>query len=416
MRILSLILALPALMVFVLPVRLDDSPHGEDFNISCGKCHSAKGWIIDPEVYSFDHNTTALPLAGQHMAVNCKLCHPTLVFSEAPAECAQCHTDMHEQTVGNDCARCHTPHSWIVTNITQLHRRGRFPLRGAHYMAECGACHPSASSLRYEPLGVECIDCHMPDFQAARDPDHVAGNLSMECTDCHSMTAFSWRGGEFNHQAFPLTGGHNIQDCSRCHAAGDFSNAPTDCYACHQEDYQSAIDPNHSSAGFSTECTECHSTAPGWSPATFDHTIFPLTQGHATVLCDQCHDPGDYSNVSADCYACHQLDYNNTTNPNHLAASISIDCMECHTTMPGWKPASFEIHDAQFFPIYSGSHRGEWNSCTQCHEDLSNYASFTCLSCHEHSQSRMDDKHSGEQGYEYNSIACLECHPRGSED
>jgi len=96
-----------------------------------------------------------------------------------------------------------------------------------------------------------------------------------------------------------------------------------------------------------------------------------------------------------------------------MGASISTDCMECHTTMSGWKPAKFTIHDAQFFPIYSGSHKGEWNRCTQCHEDLNNYANFTCLTCHEHNKSRMDSEHHEEGGYQYNSIACLECHPRG---
>ncbi|MGW8315720.1 MAG: c-type cytochrome, partial [Bacteroidales bacterium] len=79
MRVLSLIFALPALAVLVLPSRQDDSPHGEDFKISCSKCHSAKGWEFDREVYSFDHNTTALPLKGQHVNLNCRLCHPTLV-------------------------------------------------------------------------------------------------------------------------------------------------------------------------------------------------------------------------------------------------------------------------------------------------------------------------------------------------
>ena len=169
MRVLSLIFALPALMVLILPGGQDDSPHGESFKISCDKCHSASGGEFDPAVYSFDHSTTALPLAGQHLSVDCKLCHPTLVFSEAPSECALCHTDMHEQTVGEDCARCHTPRSWIVTNITDIHRQGRFPLVGAHFMAGCADCHLSASSLRYEPLGIECSDCHMADYQAAKE-------------------------------------------------------------------------------------------------------------------------------------------------------------------------------------------------------------------------------------------------------
>ena len=334
----------PALvLVFVQATRLQDPPHGDDFKISCSKCHSAKGWELDPEVYSFDHNSARMPLEGQHLQINCRQCHPTLVFSEAETECYLCHTDMHEQTVGNDCNRCHTPHSWIVSNITDIHRQGRFPLLGAHYMAECSSCHPSASSLRFEPMGVECIDCHMADYQAATNPNHVEVNLGTECADCHSITAFSWVGAGFTHIFFPLTAGHDIQDCNRCHTDG-FTGTPTECYACHQDDYTGAA------------------------------------------------------------------------NPNHIAAGISTNCLECHTTLPDWKPADFPMHDAQFFPIYSGEHRGEWDNCTQCHQDQNNYANFTCLTCHEHNQSDMDDKHSGETDYQYNSIACLECHPRGEEN
>ncbi len=322
----------------------DDSPHGEGFRIKCSQCHSAKGWEIDPEVYSFDHNATALPLEGQHTNVECKLCHPTLVFAEAPVECALCHTDMHEQTVGNDCAHCHTPHSWIVSDISEIHRQGRFPLRGAHYTAGCAECHPSASLLRFEPLGVECSDCHMGDYQSATDPNHVEGNFSTDCAICHEMDSYSWSGAGFSHAFFPLTEGHDIRDCSRCHITGSYENTPTECYACHTQDYA------------------------------------------------------------------------NTSNPEHQASGFSTDCQLCHTTAPGWHPAEFRIHDAEYFPVYSGSHRGEWASCKDCHEDPGNYGSFTCLSCHEHNQSLMDSKHNEVGAYRYNSNSCLECHPRGVGD
>jgi hypothetical protein len=412
MRILPLIL--PALLfMFAHVTRQTDSPHGDDFKIPCNKCHSAKGWELDMEVYSYDHNTSNMPLVGQHTQVKCRQCHISLVFSEAETECYQCHTDVHEQTVGNDCGRCHTPHSWIVNNITDIHRQGRFPLLGAHLMADCNSCHKSASSLRFEPLGVECVDCHLADYQATTQPNHVEGNLGTECADCHNINAFTWSGAGFSHQFFPLTAGHDIQDCSRCHTNGDFTGTPTECYACHQDDYLSTTNPAHQAAGFSTDCILCHTTRPGWKPAIFDHSSFPLTEGHADVDCAQCHDPNDYSNISTECYSCHQDDYTGTTNPNHVSAGISTNCLECHTTLPGWKPADFPIHDGQFFPIYSGSHRGTWDNCAQCHEDPNNYASFTCLTCHEHSQSRMDDVHSEEADYSYNSVACLDCHPTG---
>ncbi len=622
MRVLSL--AIP-LLFLVMPGHTQDSPHGSSFEISCKVCHSPKGWAMDREIYSFDHNTTKLPLVGQHNSINCKSCHPTLVFADAEIDCFSCHTDMHAQTVGMDCARCHTPKSWIVENITDLHRLSRFPLQGPHLVVNCMDCHQSASLLHFEPLGVECIDCHMQDYQSANEPNHVLGNISTECTDCHSMTAFTWGGAGFNHAFFPLTEGHAIfdcnqcheaanysdvsaecfschqpdynastnpghlmadlstnciechttrlgwrpaqfdhaffpltqghaindcnechdpgnysnvstecfschqpdydastnpnhltagisnvcmechttmpgwkpakyehfdfpltlghaindcnqchdpgnysnvstecfschqpdydattnpnhlvagidnvcmechtwkpakyehfdfpltlghaiNDCNQCHVSGDYSNVSTDCFSCHEADYNATTNPNHLSAGIDNVCMECHTTMPGWKPAIFDHISFPLTQGHAINDCNQCHISGNYSNVSTDCFSCHETDYNATTNPNHLSAGIDNVCMECHTTMPGWKPAKFTVHDGLFFPIYSEKHSGEWSSCTDCHSNTSNYAIFSCLDCHEHNRADMDDKHSGEDGYEYTSLACLDCHPTG---
>jgi len=317
------------------------SPHGDELKISCADCHNPKGWKMEKGTYTFDHNKTSFPLEGQHQSVDCKLCHISLVFSKAEPECVSCHTDMHYQTVGLDCARCHTPKSWIIPNITQLHQESRFPLLGAHATADCYSCHPSASLLRFEPLGVECFDCHQANYLATTSPNHVQGNYSTNCTDCHLMNAFTWTGASINHNFFPLTDGHAINDCSRCHVGGIY-------------------------------------------------------------------------NISGECVSCHQPDYNSTTNPNHITADLSTNCIECHTTKPGWKPAEFRIHDAQFFPIYSGKHNNEWTLCTDCHKNPSNYAENTCIDCHAHNQSDMDNHHREVGGYIYNSAACLECHPTGN--
>ena len=132
MRILSF-------LIFSLGIYLNnqqpESPHGADFKISCKTCHSTKGWQLDKEIYSFDHNTTTLPLEGQHKTVSCRQCHPTLKFGEAKTECNECHTDIHQGTVGFECSRCHTPASWLVNNIIELHQTSRFPLVGAHRTA-----------------------------------------------------------------------------------------------------------------------------------------------------------------------------------------------------------------------------------------------------------------------------------------
>ena len=158
----------------------------------------------------------------------------------------------------------------------------------------------------------------------------------------------------------------------------------------------------------------CHTTNPGWTPATFDHDFFPLTLGHDIQDCKQCHTAGNYSDESADCVSCHQDDYNQTNDPNHLSAQFPTDCVACHTTNPGWTPATFD-HDGQYFPIYSGKHReGEaWSSCVECHANPASYAVFTCFTCH--SQSESNNDHSEVSGYIYDSNACLECHPDGND-
>jgi hypothetical protein len=339
MRILSLLIICSSILF--IAYRRGDNPHGKDFKISCDKCHSSKGWFLDKEIYSFNHNTTRLPLKGSHADVTCRKCHQSLVFSEAKTQCSDCHNDVHQATVGLDCERCHTPVSWLVNNITEIHQMSRFPLVGAHRMADCIDCHKSENFVRFDVIGVNCVDCHRQDYQATTNPDHVTAGFSEDCSGCHPVNAMQWAGAGFNHSFFPLAQGHSNLKCTECHKTGNYADANPDCISCHQQDYNSAANPNHTTSGFPTNCTVCH------------------------------------------------------------------------TLSPGWQPASFTQHDSQYFPIYSGKHKGTWNSCTECHPVASNFASFTCISCHEHNKSEMDNKHSGETGYSYNSAACYQCHPTG---
>ena len=135
MRILSLILL--AVLAILLVSYTTDSPHGDKFKVSCNVCHSPNSWKLDKTIYTFDHNTTAMPLSGGHLETECRSCHTSLVFSDAKTGCIDCHADMHENTTGPDCAQCHTPKSWIVENITALHRQAGFPLVGPHVTADC---------------------------------------------------------------------------------------------------------------------------------------------------------------------------------------------------------------------------------------------------------------------------------------
>ncbi len=317
------------------------NPHGKNFTRKCSECHGTTGWTMSANS-SFDHITTAFKLDGRHNAVNCRDCHPSLIFEEAQPNCYSCHTDVHEQTLGQDCDRCHTPDAWLVTGINQIHQNSRFPLVGAHLTADCYDCHKTESLLKFEPLGVNCIDCHKEAYLATEEPNHKDAGFSFNCEDCHLFNALEWSASGINHNFFPLEQGHKINDCTKCHDIGDYGSASPDCFSCHKDDYNEADNPNHVLSKFSEICTDCHDMHPDWKPATFDH------------------DP--------------------------------------------------------VFPIYSGKHNSEWNKCTDCHNSGGDYSQFTCIDCHEHNKAKMDGEHDEEPDYRYNSIDCLDCHPKGEGD
>ncbi|MEZ5059156.1 MAG: hypothetical protein R2879_19135, partial [Saprospiraceae bacterium] len=543
------------------------SPHGDNLKIDCASCHNPNGWEIDRSTLAFDHDTTTFALLGQHAVVDCKSCHTTLVFEQVESECISCHTDMHQQTVGTDCARCHSSQNWLVDDITDIHIQNGFQLLGVHNTIDCKECHTSASDLLFERIGNDCINCHMDDFTATTNPNHPGAGFSTNCIECHDMSGTDWTtvpGADINHDFFPLTKGHDINDCVRCHIDNNFSNLSTDCISCHQNDFDNTSNPNHSGAGFSVNCNNCHTTDPGWSPAqytdhdatffpiysgehagvwnscaechtdpndyasftcttchqnpetdnehngvngyvyentaclachptgtadlVFDHnsTNFPLTGAHTDVNCLECHANG-YAGTPTDCASCHTPDFNSTINPDHNQLNLPMDCATCHTTEPDWFPATFPIHndfyplngahaaianncaachngdytntpntcagchqedydqttnpdhgalmfssdcttchtesawipstydhDVQHFPIYSGAHQGEWSECIECHQNPSDYMEFTCITCHMNPET--DNEHIGVGGYVYQSIACLACHPNGDAD
>jgi hypothetical protein len=374
MRVLSFVIILVSLLFLN---QVTKSPHGPKFRISCKTCHSSKGWELDRSVYSFDHNTTKMTLFGQHSAIECKQCHKSLVFSEARTACIDCHKDIHQASVGPDCSRCHNQFSWLVNNINDIHRTSRFPLMGAHRTADCEQCHVSESHLRFDVPGVNCIDCHRANYMATTNPNHIQSGISEDCQQCHPMNAFQWENASFNHSIFPLTQGHSTVKCSDCHKDKNYTSTPTDCYSCHSQNFIAAKNPDHVLSGFSTSCQTCHTLSPGWQPANFDHSAFPLSLGHSNVNCIDCHKGGNYATTPTDCYSCHQQNYLATTNPNHTTAGIPTNCQTCHTTNPGWQPATFN-HGA--FPLTLG-HSAV--TCNDCHKGNYTSTPADCNSCHQ---------------------------------
>ncbi len=393
------------------------SPHGDNFNYECSECHTTDTWKINLKKLNFDHSKTGFELAGQHANLDCQTCHTSLDFVTTKNKCFDCHNDVHQNTLDKNCQLCHNSKSWLVENINEIHNRSRFPLLGAHITADCQQCHKTINNLIFEELGVECIDCHVQDYNNTQNPNHVLANFSKDCVECHSTNDKQWRQGTFNHDFFPLTLGHKISNCFECHNTQSFTGLDQTCYTCHQSDFSNTKDPNHVSAGFSKDCIQCHTTNPGWKPANFKihDQFFVLDGAHKKIEnnCAQCHSNG-YTNTPKECIGCHESNYNSTTNPDHKSTGFGTDCESCHSTV-GWTPATFD-HDNQFFPIYSGKHNNEWDNCSDCHTNQSDYSVFSCITCHEHSQSKMDDEHKEVQGYAYESQACLTCHPQGDKE
>lgn len=191
--------------------------------------------------------------------------------------------------------------------------------------------------------------------------------------------------------------------CTTCHgdqgAHGPGTFAGTSCPACHLAALEHPGLPVHQQPAAG------HAAASGG---------FALRAPHDTLACTGCHVAGTGqprftpANVD-DCYTCHRAEYDSALASGKHLPGFPTTCTSCHTTTQ-WPGAVFD-HDRQFFPIYSGTHRGEWSSCTTCHTVPTDYAQFSCLGCHEHSQSAMDSQHQGEPGYSYTSTACLRCHP-----
>ncbi|HRI46155.1 MAG TPA: hypothetical protein PK559_03540 [Ignavibacteriaceae bacterium] len=391
------------------------SPHGENFSIECSICHSDNSWNKLIEPIKFDHSQTKFRLLGQHRRLECKSCHQSLEFNLIQTDCASCHQDVHQNSVSKDCLVCHDFNSWIVKDIIKLHQSSRFPLVGKHKSADCSDCHRDYDNRIFRPNGIECFDCHKNDFNNSQNPNHVIAGFDKDCLMCHSINQQSWNKSNFNHDFFSLVGGHKIGNCFACHTQSNFKGLTKDCYSCHKSDYENVLSPNHVSGNFSKECSDCHNIN-GWVPASFNHNLtqFPLTGRHVNLSCQLCHS-GGYSGTSSECYSCHKNDYENgQNNPNHVVANFPTECRVCHSTN-GWTPSNFQ-HDAQYFPIYSGKHRNKWSNCSDCHRVPTSFASFSCIDCHEHRKSRMDDEHSDVNGYVYVSNACLSCHPKGDSD
>lgn len=374
------------------------------FSTTCTTCHTTTAWMGAP----FDHNTTQFPLTGGHKATACTSCHADGVYHGRPMTCVSCHqTDFSKTTTpphaaanfATTCATCHTTTAWQGAAFN--HSTTQFPLTGGHQAVACASCHADGVYVGRSPA---CASCHQTNYNKTTTPPHAAASFATTCATCH--TTASWLTATFNHNTattFPLTGSHQTVACASCHGDGVYRGKPTTCVSCHQAEYNRTTTPAHAAAGYSTDCTTCH-TASTWQNATFNHntTQFPLTGAHVTVACASCHADGVFKGKPTTCVSCHQADYNKT-NPSHSAAGYSTDCASCHATA-AWQSATFN-HNTTPFPL-TGVHTT--TPCSACHADnVFKGKSTACASCHTPEYTRTATPPHAAAGF---ATTCGTCH------
>ena len=303
-----------------------------------------------------------------------------------------------------ECKHCHTPESWKMRNDASFaHESTGFTLTGQHADLRCVNCH---EGLKFKKKSSDCLSCHSNIHKS---------ELGTDCLRCH--TTHSWRIADMvqKHQMtrFPLLGRHAAADCQLCHAnAGrrQFTATPTDCYGCHREDFNRTASPNHSSAGFSTDCTQCHQgSAMQWG-AGFQHDRrqFPLTGAHRSIACIECHKNQVFKSISIQCITCHQNDYSSTQNPNHPSAQFTTTCQTCHTTTV-WSPSTF-THAMTAFQLV-GAHQAV--ACNECHVNnvFKGLPHAGCWDCHATSfNGTINPNHvAGQFNHD-----CLQCHTQSA--
>jgi hypothetical protein len=279
-----------------------------------------------------------------------------------------------------------------------------------HAQQPCATCHVNNV---FKGTASTCAGCHLSSYQKTTTPNHASAGFPTTCDTCHKASDPTWLQGVFNHTSFfALVGVHATQPCATCHVNNVYKGTPSTCAGCHLSSYQKTTNPNHAAVGFPTTCDSCHKASdPTWLQGTVNHSsFFPLVGVHATQQCTACHINNVFAGTPTTCVGCHLALYQKTTTPNHAAAGFPTICDTCHRAADtSWTQGRF---NHTMFPITTGPHAG--NPCSACHVNPTNFAVFSCITCH--GQTQTNSNHRGVSGYRYDSNACYACHPQGRGD
>lgn len=230
----------------------------EPWRNRCEQCHSGATFKTASFTIA-EHQKSAFPLTGGHMAVECDACHKAspgtkvIPYRFQQLSCTTCHEDVHKgqfsdrMAVLNNsgkrqgCEACHSTHDW--KDLAKFdHEKTRFPLLGSHRAVACMDCHKppnielSLEHVNFAQAPLKCDDCH--------ENPHASqfGDRGNDCASCHNT--IKWRPSLFDHETtrFSLKGGHEDVACSACHTLkrqvdGNlvlfYKPTPTACEACH---------------------------------------------------------------------------------------------------------------------------------------------------------------------------------------
>jgi NMD protein affecting ribosome stability and mRNA decay len=385
------------------------------FSQTCESCHTTIAW----SPASFDHSQSGFPLTGAHTVPPraCADCHVNNNYNLPQTACVGCHLKDFQNAnnpnhvqggFSQTCEMCHTTTAWQPAQFD--HNKTQFPLTGAHTVPprQCTDCHINNN---YNLTDTSCVSCHLKDFQNANNPNHVQGGFPQTCQTCHTTSA--WQPANFDHSktGFPLTGSHTVppRACADCHINNNYNITNTTCVSCHLQDYNNAKQPvDHIAAGFSTTCETCHDTS-NWMNGKFDHaqTGWVLTGSHTVPprACTDCHVNSNYKLNQTTCVTCHQQDYNQAANPNHLQAGFPLTCETCHDTV-NWMDGKFD--HAQTGWALTGSHTVPPRQCGDCHIN-NNYKlnNTACVTCHLTDYNNANDPNHVAAGF---PTTCEVCH------
>ncbi len=383
--------------------------HRRQFGANCESCHTVKGWQVTSQ--SIKNHDNRFPLVGAHALVQCEQCHKNAAagqFVGLSTACYSCHQQDYLTPVldhaglklPTTCESCHSMNTWFDAKFDHLQYTG-YALTGAHATLACSACHLNNV---FKGTSAQCYSCHTADFTNSNNPPHVQMGFPRDCAICH--TTVDWSSAKFDHALYahyPLTGKHAAVSCAQCHTNNNYASTPTDCFACHQTDFNGTANPPHASAGYPTNCTLCHTTA-GWSPSSFDHnTVFPLTGTHNTIQCAQCHVNNNYTSLPKDCFGCHSGDFNNSNSPSHVQLALPHTCETCHSTT-NWMNAKFDHVAYAHYPL-TGAHATV--ACAQCHVNNSYTSTSTdCYACHQKDFTATTDPAHVAGGFPTNCAIC----------